>query len=224
MKKIAIMQPTYLPWLGYFDLIKTVDTFVIYDHVQFEKQSWQQRNRIRTKDGELMLTLAVKHGAGLERAIKDVEIDYSRNITKKHLTTLTLNYAKAVNYKKLIDELHDIYSADHQKLIELNMALIRWGMTQLKIEKEIVFSSTLDIKGQKVEALIDVCQKLDATHYHSPIGSKGYIDENNLFEKFGIELSYQHYTPPHYQQLNYKDHISHLSFVDFLFNATNIEI
>lgn len=217
--KCAIMQPTYLPWLGYFDLIRNVDKFVIYDHVQFEKQSWQQRNRIRNKEGELMLTMAVKHEKGLERRVKDVKIDHSRNFFAKHLNSIKHSYSKAKNFPDIFPDLEIIYRKNTEFLLDLNLELIRLGMKFLSIEKDFIFSSEMDIQGQKVEAIIDVCKKLGADKYLSPVGSKTYIDENNIFPENKIELSYQDFVHPVYTQINFKDFISHLSFIDYLFNA-----
>jgi hypothetical protein len=129
------MQPTYLPWLGYFDLIRSVDHFVIYDHVQFEKQSWQQRNRIRNKDGEIMLTVPVRHESGLERTLRDVKIDYSRNILDKHLKSIQLSYSKTNNFKTIFPLLEEIYNQHKVFLYELNIELIKLGMKFLNIKK-----------------------------------------------------------------------------------------
>ena len=221
--KCAIMQPTYLPWLGFFELISKSDIFVIYDTVQFEKQSWQQRNRIRNKTGEIMLTVPVKHGTGLLRKISDVEIDYSKNFHKKHLQSIQLSYSKTKRYDIIFPKLESLYNAQPQFLQELNVSLIRFGMELFNINTKLQLASELDVQGTKVDALIDICKKLNATHYYSPIGSKIYIDENNLFPQNNIELSYQQYTHPIYQQANYTDFISHLSFIDYLFN-TEVEL
>lgn len=217
--KCAIMQPTYLPWLGFFDLIRNVDTFVIYDHVQFEKQSWQQRNRIRDKQGEIMLTISVLHEKGLSRTVRDVRIDNSKSVLSKHLTSVKLAYSRAKNFDILFPDIENIYSRKFDYLIDLNIEIIKMGMKYLSIEKKMLFSSEMNITGQKVEALIDVCKQVGANKYLSPVGSKIYIDENNLFSFNNIELSYQNFTHPTYQQLSRPDFISHLSFFDYLFNV-----
>jgi WbqC-like protein len=224
MRTCAIMQPTYLPWLGYFDLIRKADVFVIYDSVQFEKQSWQQRNRIRNKNEEIMLTISVKYGKGIERKINEVEIDNKQQIFKKHLTSIKLSYARSKNYNLIIEQIEAIYNSNYFFLIELNVALIKLGMNLFKLDTEMVYSSELSPEGSKVSALIDICTKLNVNHYYSPIGSKNYIDENNLFEKTDIKLSYQNFVHPVYQQLNYPNFISHLSFIDYLFNCDNFNI
>ena len=216
-KKCAVMQPTYLPWLGYFDLIKESDIFIILDHVQFSKQSWQQRNKLRNKNGEFILTVPVKN-TSLNNKIRDIKIDHSRQTLKKHFKTIQNNYSKSKNYKKLISEIERIYAGEYSNLQELNIAFIKFGCKHLNINNNIIYSSSLEVKGEKVDALIDICKKTNSNQYLSPLGSKVYIEENNIFEKNNIELIYQNYQHPTYSQLNYKDFISHLSFLDFLFN------
>jgi hypothetical protein len=224
MSVCAIMQPTYLPWLGYFDLIRKSDVFVIYDQAQFEKQSWQQRNRIRTKDGEIMLTVPVLHGKGLERIIAEVELDRHQNALRKHLNSIRLSYARARNFELVFGQLEEIYQQKHIRLMDLNMELLKWGMRMFKIDTSLIYSSALGYTGTRVEALLDICRLVKADHYYSPAGSKGYIDENNLFENSGIQLTYQQYQHPVYDQIQGGEFISHLSFIDYLFNSPDWNI
>jgi hypothetical protein len=212
------MQPTYLPWLGYFDLIEKADVFVFLNHVQFSKQSWQQRNKIRDKNGELILTIPIKHGNHKDTLIKDVLIDTTKKPLIKHLKSIEMNYRKAKNFPVVMEELQKIYLDDYETLQELNIDLIKLGCKLQNISSEFVLSSDLDVQGQKVDALIDICKKLEATHYLSPVGSKDYIDENNIFAANNISLEYQNYKHPVYQQRDFDNFISHLSFIDYLFN------
>ena len=211
-----------LAW--FFDLIRSVDKFVILDHVQFEKQSWQQRNRIRNKQGELVLSLAVQHEMGLERKINSVKLDYSRNSNFKHLESIKHSYSKSMNFEAIFPEIEFIFNQKHALLIDLNIELIKLGMKYLSIEKEFIYSSKIDVLGQRVEALIDICNKVGANKYLSPVGSKAYIDENNLFPSNNIELTYQLFKHPVYKQIGYHDFISHLSFIDYLFNTELNEV
>lgn len=218
MKTCVIMQPTYLPWLGYFDLINKADVFVFLDHVQFSKQSWQQRNKIRDRNGEQLLVVPVKKGGLKEYRIKDVLIDSNRNPLIKHLKTIKNNYAKAKNFSEIFPELEEIYSKKFDTLADLNIGLILYGCEKMGLKKEMIRSSTLDLVGNKVDGLISICKLVGADHYHSPLGSKDYIDECNIFEKNSIQLSYQEYNQPEYKQITYDDFISNLAFIDYLFN------
>lgn len=158
MKRIAIKQPTYLPWLGYLELMRRVDTFVLYDHVQFARRSWQQRNRIRDAKGELMLTVPVLVKGKRDQAILEVEIDRSSGIAKKHLRTIEHNCRRAKNFARVFPALEAIYAKEHTLLCELNEKLIRFGREVFEIPTEVVRSRDLAVVGTKVEALIDVCQ------------------------------------------------------------------
>lgn len=219
MKTCVVMQPTYLPWLGYFNLIEKSDVFVFLDHVQFSKQSWQQRNKIRDKNGEIILTIPVTHNKTKDTLIKDVEIDLIRNPLIKHFKSIENNYRKSKNYNIIIEEFYKIYTFEYRKLIDLNIDLIKLGCKLKNIQTNFIYSSELNISGQKVEMLIDICNKVGADNYLSPLGSKIYIDENNIFDENNIKLTYQNYEHPEYNQINYPDFISHLSFIDHLFNV-----
>lgn len=218
MKTCVIMQPVYLPWLGYFDLIKKSDVFVFLDHVQFSKQGRQSRNKIRSKDGEILLSLPVQKGNNPENPINEVKIDHSRNPLKKHLNGIKMNYAKAKNYNSLYPELEEIYLSNPEKLVDLNIALIELGCRKLNLETKFEYSSTLELNEGKVENLVTICKVFDCNHYLSTPGSKDYIDENNIFGEHGIDLNYHEFNHPQYQQINYPDFISHLSFIDYIFN------
>ena len=220
MTTVAIMQPTYLPWLGYFDLIDRSDIFVFLNSVQFDKRSWQQRNRIKTPNGELMLTVPVLTKGKFKQKIYDVEIDKSKNFAKKHFNSISSNYKKSKYFKSYINELDEIYNSKINKLSDLNIRLIKWLSSKLGIKTEFVLSSQLDEHGSKTELLLNICKKLNADYYLSPPGSKEYIEENNLFEKSGIQLSYQNYKHPTYKQL-FGDFIPYMSVIDLLFCEGN---
>ena len=218
MKTCAIMQPTYLPWLGYFDLMDSADIFVILDHVQFSKQSWQQRNKVRDKKGEQLLTLNVRKASTSECRINEVVLDHVKKPLIKHLKSIKTMYAKSRNFSEVFPELEEIYGGEYTYLADFNIDLIRYGARKMGIHTEFIKSSTLNISLPKVEGIIEVCKKVSCSHYLSPVGSRVYIDENNIFEENGINLKYQDYEHITYNQIGYTDFISHLSFIDYLFN------
>jgi hypothetical protein len=218
-KTVVIMQPTYLPWLGYFDLINRADVFVFYDHVQFSKQSWQQRNKLRDKNGEILLTVPVKHTATKEDCIKDIQIDHARRPLQSHYKSIELNYNNAPFANDILTNIKEMYNTPYEHLAALNIALIKWGCKMFNVSAQFEYSSTLDVEGDRVEALITICKHFNANKYLSPVGSKNYIDNNDTFAKNGIELIYQSYTHPIYQQKKYADFISHLGFIDYLLNC-----
>lgn len=214
---LAIMQPTYLPWIGYFDLIDQSDQFVFLDSVQFEKRSWQQRNRIKGPEGIHWLTVPVQTKGKHDQLIQDVQLSKTEDFPDKHIKMIQFYYAKAPFFKPYFEELRSILSKDHDKLSDLNIELIEWACSKLAIQKPFRRSSSLGCSGRNVELLVNICKLLGATRYLSAQGSKVYIDEHNLFGPRGIELIYHDYQPHAYSQL-FGPFVSHLSILDLLFN------
>jgi hypothetical protein len=173
--KIAISQPAYLPWLGYFDLIDQVNTFVLLDDVQFEKQSWQQRNRIKTPTGLQWLTVPVLFSGRFGQLINQVEIrdlEFSRN----HLRAIELNYRRAPFFDQYFEGLSSLLDcAQRALLVDLNVRLIEWFMNTLGIQTRLVLSSALGQPGKRTERLANICGSLGATRYLSPLGSAAYL-------------------------------------------------
>ena len=211
------MQPTYLSWSGYFDLIDQCDVFVLLDSVQFEKRSWQQRNRVKGPQGEIWLTVPVLSKGRPEQRIFEVEIDRSRNFETKHLKTIHHCYGKARFYERYIGNLTAILSKGHHHLVELNIELIQWFRRELGIVREPLRSSSLDVSGKRVDLLLTICKTVGADRYVSPPGSRVYLDQNNMFAMNGIELVYQDYAPPPYTQLH-GEFLPSLSVLDLLLN------
>jgi hypothetical protein len=216
-RTVAIMQPTYLPWSGYFDLMDQCDSFVLLDCVQFDKRSWQQRNRIRTQHGALWLTVPVPSKGRRDQVIRDVEIDRESNFAERHIKTLQHHYRRSTYYERYIEECSAVLRKEHQYLADLNIELIEWFRHVLGIRGELIRSSALGVHGTKVERLIAICQAVGAKVYLSPSGARDYIEENNLFPEHGLELRYHAYNPPPYRQL-YGEFVPYLSVLDLLFN------
>lgn len=215
--KAVIMQPTYLPWVGYFDLMDQADIFVYLDSVQFEKRSWQQRNRMKKLDGEMYLTVPVLSKKRFEQRIKEVEIDPSSKFFDEHLKSVQWNYVKAPYFKDYFPAFSEILQQRHVKLADLNLDLIEWFKNILKIKTRTIRSSLLDVNGNKTALLIAICKALNCDEYLSPPGSRGYIEENNLFREHGISLHYHQYQPVPYAQ-KFGEFIPYLSVLDLLFN------
>jgi hypothetical protein len=213
--KAVIMQPTYLPWIGYFDLMDQSDTFVLLDHVQFSKQSWHQKNRIKTPNGELMLTVPIIRNH--PQMINETKINNDQPWRKTHLKSIQANYSKAKYYDKYIGFLEDIYLRKIENLTDLTIPIILWAKEKLGIECKIIKSSEINAGGAKVNLVVDICHKIGADEYLSPPGSKEYIDENNIFEKENIKLEYQKYEHPEYAQL-WGKFMPYISVIDLLFN------
>ncbi|MDC0855861.1 WbqC family protein [Candidatus Pelagibacter sp.] len=214
----AIMQPTYLPWIGYFKLIKSVDKFVFLDDVQFNKRSWQQRNKIFFNKKTHYLTVPIKSKGKFLQKINEVMIDESINWRNDHLKTLELAYKKTTYFEEIYNIFNSVYEKKDEHLSSLNVSLIKTIMNYLNIDKEILFSSKLNTTGNKDEKLISILKKIGASKYLSPEGSKIYIGEGEIFLNNKIDISFFKYEHPTYNQGNGQRFVKNLSIIDALFN------
>jgi UDP-2,4-diacetamido-2,4,6-trideoxy-beta-L-altropyranose hydrolase len=217
--KIAIAQPTYLPWLGYFDLIDQVDKFVLLDTVQFEKQSWQQRNRIKTPTGLQWLTVPVIFRGRLGQRIVDVEIR-EPEFWRHHLRAIELNYRRAPCFDKYFPALQELLrsASSGLRLADFSISLLRWLIQTLGITTPIVRSSELPVSGKRTQLLAEVCGVLGATTYISPLGSADYLlGELPILTDRGVDVVFQHYEHPQYRQM-FPTFEAHASVLDLLFN------
>lgn len=217
MKSIAIMQPTYIPWGGYFSLMDRVDEFVFLDSVQFERRSWQQRNRIKGSGGEIMLTVPVQKAPRDQLRICDAKIDYTSKFVHKHITALQHAYGKAPFFKEYKQIVFDALNKKKLLLADLNIDIIRRTAKALCIETPMVRSSELFATGRKDELLFNICCEMDAQVYISPPGSKKYLDNSIFFKEGTFPLLYHEYVPQPYQQL-FGNFVPYMSVVDLLFN------
>jgi len=217
--KVAIMQPMYLPWIGYFGLMNTVDIFVFLDSVQFSKQSWQQRNRIKTPNGTMWLTVPVLSKGKSGQLISEVAVDL-RGFQRKHRCTIEQSYKRTQYFNAYATALFEILEQKNTLLSELNISLILYLKNAFGINAKIVLASEIarDPSWDKVEYLMNICNELNATEYHSPVGSKEYLSGSiNLFREAGISIKYNEFLHPEYSQ-QHGEFIPYLSAVDLLFN------
>ena len=216
MKTISILQPSYLPWIGYFEQIERSDVFVFYNDVQYTKNDWRNRNKIKTPKGWEWLTVPVKSKGKFGAKINEVDI-MEGNAIKKHFRTLSINYSKSPFFATYKNQFSDFYEKKWKKLSDLNIELIKMVCGNLGLERKMICSSELGIVGERSERLLEICEHFDADVYYSGAAAKDYIDIS-LFEQNKIKVIFQDYQHPTYPQL-YGDFISHLSIVDLLFNC-----
>ena len=214
---LSVHQPQYLPWLGYFDKIAKSDCFVFLDCVQYKKREFQNRNKIRTKDGWIWLTVPVISKSKGFQLINEVLINSSIGWQNKHLKSIICCYKNAKYFNEHIGFFENIYNKKFEKLIDINLAIIYYLLEQFSIKTKIFFESSLSISTKKTQRIIDICKKLNADTYLSGIGGKDYLDEE-LFEKENIKLIYQDFKHPVYKQC-YEPFIPYMSVIDFLFNC-----
>jgi hypothetical protein len=214
--KCAIMQPTYLPWLGYFELMDQADIFVFLDDVQFAKKSWQQRNRIRSVTGELLIVVPVKASGARFQIINEVLVDNAQNWRRKHLKSIQHSYFKAPFYSRYIGDLEEIFAESHTTLVELNLALIEFLKQALRIRTPTLLSSTIPAREGRNEKVIDICRHVRAQMLYDAQGAREVLDLQR-FSDAGIALEFQAYKHPVYSQLH-EPFIPYLSTLDLLFN------
>jgi len=214
---VAIHQPQYLPWLGYFDKIDRADVFCYLDDVQYKKNEWQNRNRIKTAQGWQWLTVPVAYR--FPERINRVRIPSDIPWAKKHLHALVTNYRKAPFFKDYIGIFEGAYARQWEYLADLNIYLIEQlkKATAVASAAQTVRSSTLELREDPTERLIDICLTLGADRYLAGAGARNYMDFGR-FSASGIQVVVQDFRQPHYPQL-YGRFQSHLSIVDLIFNC-----
>ena len=217
---VTIHQPQYLPWLGYFDKAARADIFILLDNVQFKKNEWQNRNKIKTPQGPQWLTVPVLHRFG--QNIDEVKINNQVDWREAHLKALKLNYAKSGHFNRYIDFFKKTYERDWENLVDINIFFIEKIIEFLGIKTKIVRSSSYHATDDSTQRLIDLCKKFNATTYASGRDGNKYLDLSK-FEQAGIKIVFQNYEHPVYpqgwSQAGEQAFISHLSIVDLLFNC-----
>jgi hypothetical protein len=215
---VVILQPSYIPWRGYFDQIRRADLFIFYDDVQYDKHGWRNRNQIKTAQGKQWLTIPV-HSKGVTGGthIKDVKIDWSKPWAKNHLKSLTVSYTRAPYFKRYLPLLESFYERRDECLadftIETTVILAReLGNTHTRFLRS---SEIHGIDGQKTDRLIQILRSVGATHYISGPSAREYI-EPVKFDAAGITLEYMEYDYPEYPQL-YPPFDAYVSVLDLLF-------
>jgi len=216
--KVAIMQPTYLPWLGYFNMMAHADVFVLLDNVQFAKKSWQQRNRIKTQQGELMLTVPVLSAKRFHQLISETLVNTESQFAKKHLKTIQLAYAKAPHLDDHIDHMGALIASGETHLARFTGNLIRWFAQTVGIETPIIWGSDLTATGEATALTVNQLVELGADMFIAAEGSRPYVSAEPAFAAAGIDVVFQDYQHPVYEQLH-GPFISHLSALDALLNV-----
>lgn len=218
MKKVVITQSNYIPWKGYFDSINLADEVVLYDDMQYTKRDWRNRNKIKTPNDELWLTIPVEVKGKYFQKIRDTKIS-DPEWNKKHWSVIYHNYSKAKHFNLYKEVIENAYkSCNYTYLSEINYHFIKLICDILDIKTEIRWSSEFELVEGKTEKLVDICVKTNATDYYSGPAAKDYID-NNLFREKNINLHYFDYSGyPVYEQL-YGEFTHAVSILDLLFNT-----
>lgn len=217
MKTVAILQSNYIPWKGYFDIIHDVDLFIFYDDVQYTKNDWRNRNKVKGMSGSQWLTIPV--GTDLKKLVCEVELKDNLQWAQKHWKTIKQLYQKAPYFHLYEDFFHKVYLDKWNSLTELNQFLIKHISTEfLGIKTDFIDSRDYNTTGERLDRLIDLLQKVKTDTYVTGPAGRNYIDDSR-FDEAGINLIYKNYTGyPEYPQL-YPPFDHYVSILDLLFNC-----
>ncbi len=215
---LAIHQLHYLPWLRYFHKIASADAFVVLDSIQFNKNGWQNRNKIKTDQGALTLTVPVLQKMG--QPLDEVEIDNKQSWRRKHWGAISSHYRKAPFFKDHELFLREVYEREWSKLNDLNYEMLFYFLKALGVKTRVIKSSEMNLRGEATERLVNLCKDLGASAYLTgAFAAQEYLDEN-LFAQAGIGLRMHEFDGPVYPQLYpEKDFIPELSILDLLFHC-----
>lgn len=216
---VSVHQPQYIPWLGYFDKIARSDAFVFLDKVQYKPREFQNRNKIRSKDGWLWLSVPVISKGKGRQVISDVRIDNELDWAKEHLMSIKTCYGRAKYFGRYFPFFESLYSKPWESLASLSVDIIKYALKDLSINTPLYFESDLHTTTARTERIVDICLELKADTYLSGSGGRAYLEEDK-FAASGLKLSYQDFTHPVYTQQFMKtksDFIPYMSIVDLLF-------
>jgi hypothetical protein len=218
---VSIMQPAYLPWLGYFERIAMSDLHIVLDHVAIDansKTKFANRNKIRTPEGWCWLTVPLKSkGKHGELFLNQVEIGDDAKWAQKHWGTLRVNYARAPHFAAHKEFFEGVFARSWGKLDDLLRETTGYLRSSLNLQTPIVFSSELAVEGQKDELILNLCRKVGATTYISGPFGRDYLDEA-AFQNEKIEIVYHEYEHPTYPQI-FPGFEPYMSAVDLLLNC-----
>lgn len=217
MKTLVVLQPGYLPWLGFFDQMHRCDVFVYYDDVQFDKHGWRNRNRIKTADGIQWLTVPVLHKGRGKQRVCEVGIDNRQPWGRKHIRALRQAYAAAPYLNLYLPEFEALLSRRWEHIADLDIAVTAAICRWLGLERRIFRSSELDIDGDRSARLLSLCLYFGAERYLSGDAAKSYL-EVDLFNRNGVAVEWHDYHCPAYPQLH-GAFVPNLSIIDLLLNV-----
>lgn len=214
MTIVSIRQPGYLPYMGFFKKIQSVDTFVFLDDVQYSRSDWDNRNKIRTPEGSMWLTLPILNKSG--KLLNQIEIDNSKDWLYKHKAAIKFNYESCPYFDLYWEDIQNILDKSYTKLIDLNISLINYFISVLNIDTKTIFSSELNIQSAGSQKLLEICSSLKADTYLSGELGQNYLDEK-IFENENIKIIYEKFEHPIYRQ-KYSEFVPNMSIIDLLFN------
>ena len=216
---VSILQSNYIPWKGYFDIINKSDCFVIYDEVQYTKNDWRNRNKLKTNQGVKWLTIPVSVKSSSQR-INETEVA-NQIWRRKHWSTIKENYGKQVGFDRFGSVFEEFYLQNSESsLSKINRNLISIISNILEFDTNILDSSMFPSSGSKTGRLVQICKQLNATTYLSGPSARNYI-EVNKFRNENIDIEWMDYSCyPQYPQIH-PPFEHNVSILDLLFSVNN---
>jgi hypothetical protein len=214
---LVVLQPSYLPWLGFFDQVRRCDRFVFYDDVQFDKHGWRNRNRIKAASGPVWLTVPVHTRGRMGQPINEVEVANATPWARKHLKTIEEAYARAPQRDAYLRPLAELLLRKWERLADLDMALSRLMCGWFSLDRPMVRASELGIGGDRNTRLVALCRHFGADTYLSGNAAQAYLDVA-MFAAHGIRVEWQNFRHPEYQQ-QHGPFLPYLSALDLVLNV-----
>lgn len=211
------MQPTFLPWAGFFNLMSQADIFISLDDVQLEKQSWQTRNKLIISGRPEWISLPIKH-THLGQKIIETSTSEEHIWLRKTINKFHHSYSKHPHYGEAIEIFKLLEECVSTNLSNINETILLYIAEKLKAKPIFYRSSDLKIEGKRSERLVNLCEYFNAKEYLSPIGSTEYLSEDAFTQKTTTKLRFQNFSPSKYKQHGSLEFISHLSIVDVVAN------
>ena len=214
----SILQPTFFPWSGYFNIIAKSNKVIFLDDAQFSKNSWHNRNLILSNNKKKWITIPLKKSS-INTSISSKRTDSSKDWKSKIINNINQNYSQCKFYSNLSDLLNYFSMIEDNQLSEINIKIIKFICDKLNIQTEFILSSKFKIKALRTEKIIKILNNINATKYLSPIGSKDYLLKDDFKNKTKIDLEFNNFTCKSYHQKNSKEFIDYLSIIDLIGNV-----
>lgn len=215
---VTIHQPEHLPWLGYFNKMAKAEKYVILDSVQFEKNYFQNRNRIMGSNGVQWLAIPVQMKGHMSSTIATTQIAGNERWKTKYLNTIQMSYSKYPFFKEVFPVMEEAISIDTNLIADINIAIFKAFADKMDIHPEFIRSSELNIAGLKSALILDICKATDAAIYIAGPSGRDYLDMDS-FKAAGIEVKFNDYTHPKYPQRKTEEFVPYLSSLDLFMNC-----
>lgn len=217
---VTIHQPEHLPWLGFFNKMSTAEKFVVLDNVQFRKNYFQNRNKVKGSNGAQWIGVPVETKGHMDTNICDIRIANEANPKwrEKYLKTIEYGYKKHPYFNEYYPFFEQLLSEEHESLCDFNMRIIKHFADLLEIKTEFIMASDLDVDGAKTDLILDICKKLNASTYVAGPSGRDYLNVAD-FTNSGIEVVYNDFVHPEYVQYKGKEFMPYLSVLDLFMNV-----